>query len=258
MNKIIKITLFFLFVLILTGCIDRTGMVKLPNLEGKTQAEISAIMDELGLTYRFRIEPQVYLDEDTFDQFVKYGNDLRAGKYVYPTDFIPIYTTALPLGINRLDEVTLDIDVTGKSFIKDGIGEVSLVRTTDGDTAQFKDNITGAVFNVRFLGIDTPEVYYQKDPWGTAASKYTADVLRNAKTIILESEGSRMDTYDRYLAWVWLDGKLHNLDMVQQAYSNAKIGKSSKYYQIMTEVEAQVAKTGRRIYGELDPSYNYD
>ncbi|MFA6595981.1 MAG: hypothetical protein WCT00_06670, partial [Bacilli bacterium] len=82
--------------------------------------------------------------------------------------------------------------------------------------------------------------------------------LNNAKTIVLESEGNRRDTYDRYLAWVWLDGKLHNLDLVQQAYSNAKVARSSKYFDIFNEVEALVAKTGRRVFGELDPTFNYN
>ena len=125
------------------GCVDYSEMVKLPDLEGMSQAQISAVMDEVGLSYGFRIEPRVYQNEDEFDKFVRYGNNLRAGKYVCTDEYIPIYTTALPLTVNRLDEVTLDIDVTGLSFVKDGIGEVTLVRPTDGDTARFRDKITG-------------------------------------------------------------------------------------------------------------------
>lgn len=100
-------------------------------------------------------------------------------------------------------------------------------------------------------------MYNTPEPWGKAASAYTSAALNNAQTIVLESEGNRKDTYDRYLAWVWLDGKLHNLDLVQQAYSNAKVGRSSKYFSVFAEVEAEVAKTGRRVFGELDPSFDY-
>ncbi|HHU24007.1 MAG TPA: thermonuclease family protein [Acholeplasmataceae bacterium] len=261
MNTLKKAVFYISLLLLLftfSGCIDYTGMVKLPDLEGMSQAEISAVLDELELTYGFRIEPRVYHSEEEFDKFIKYGNNLRAGKYVYPDEYIPIYTTALPLTVNRLDEVTLEIDVTGLSFVNDGIGEVTLIHPTDGDTAQFRDKITGESLYVRFLGVDTPEVFSQKEPWGSAASAFTASALNNAKTIVLESEGNRRDTYDRYLAWVWLDGKLHNLDLVQQAYSNAKVARSSKYFDIFNEVEALVAKTGRRVFGELDPTFNYN
>lgn len=256
-KKLFYFLSLWLVIIVLAGCVDYSEMVKLPDLEGMSQAQISAVMDELGLSYGFRIEPRVYQNEDEFDKFVRYGNNLRAGKYVCTDEYIPIYTTALPLTVNRLDEVTLDIDVTGLSFVKDGIGEVTLVRPTDGDTAQFCDKITGETFSVRFLGVDTPEVYNTPEPWGKAASAYTSAALNNAQTIVLESEGNRKDTYDRYLAWVWLDGKLHNLDLVQQAYSNAKVGRSSKYFSVFAEVEAEVAKTGRRVFGELDPSFDY-
>ena len=43
--------------------------------------------------------------------------------------------------------------------------------------------------------------------------------MREAKQIVLEAEGVRIDTYDRYLAFVWVDGVLLNLELVQQAYT---------------------------------------
>ena len=81
------------------------------------------------------------------------------------------------------DQVKIDFEYEGKSFINDGVGEVELVYSTDGDTARFKDIITGETFNLRFLGIDTPESTIDKDPWGKAASDYTKKKLQNAKNI---------------------------------------------------------------------------
>ena len=128
------------------------------------------------------------------------------------------------------------------------------------DTAHFIDPYTTSSDNevkVRFLGIDTPESTIENDPWGKAASQYTKQILLNATEIILESEGGQKDTYGRYLAWVWVDGKLLNLMIVQQAYSNSTAPLSSKYGKIMLEVSAQVSKTGRRFFGEIDPNYDY-
>ena len=68
-----------------------------------------------------------------------------------------------------------------------GIGEVKLVRPVDGDTARFRDPIAGVEFSLRYLGIDTPESTWQKDPWGKAASDYSKQRLNAATTIVLEA-----------------------------------------------------------------------
>lgn len=153
------------------------------------------------------------------------------------------------------DETKMDFTYEGKNFLTDGVGEVTLSRCTDGDTAQFS---TGSnTFAVRFLGIDTPESTYRLDPWGKAASSYTCDKLTNASTIVLESEGEKTDGNDRYLAWVWYDGKLLNLELVEQAYSGAKGLGGSKYEDLFYEVESSVQNTDRRVWGEKDPDFDY-
>lgn len=153
------------------------------------------------------------------------------------------------------DELKMDFTYDGKEFIADGIGEVTLTRCTDGDTAQFKSGSN--TFAVRFLGIDTPESTYRLDPWGKAASSYTCEKLTNAETIVLESEGERTDGNDRYLAWVWYDGKLLNLELVEQAYSGAKGLGGSKYEDLFYQVESEVQNTDRRVWGEKDPDFDY-
>jgi micrococcal nuclease len=60
------------------------------------------------------------------------------------------------------------------------------------------------------LFIDTPESTTQVEPFGKEASNFTCTALKKAKKIILETDGKDVyDKYDRLLAWVWLDGKLH-------------------------------------------------
>ena len=157
----------------------------------------------------------------------------------------------------NLKNLKMNFEYEGKSFLTDGIGEVTLVSATDGDTARFKDVVTGQVFKVRFLGIDTPETYAGEDPWGLAASRYTKNRLTNANTIVLESEGAITDTYDRYLAFVWVDGILLNLELIDEAYTNSTLS-SSKYKEVFLKASFAAMSTGRRFYGELDPEYNYE
>jgi micrococcal nuclease len=84
----------------------------------------------------------------------------------------------------------------------------TLAKCTDGDTANFK--INGKIYKTRFLFIDTPESTTQVEPFGKEASNFTCAALKKAKKIILETDGKDVyDKYDRLLAWVWLDGKLH-------------------------------------------------
>ena len=252
--KKIFILLIVFFLTILSRCELESGQVRLPDLEGLSRAQITRKLDRLRINYMFKVKPMVYHDESQFDKFIEYGSGLKAGDYIDRSYFLYVFTTALPLTVNRLHELTLP-DYQGKEFVKDGIGLVQLTRTVDGDTAYFKSGSN--TIKVRFLGIDTPEIYSGVEPWGKAASNHTSKRLREAKQIVLEAEGVRIDTYDRYLAFVWVDGVLLNLELVQQAYTGVSLSSRSKYFEIFTDVENEVMKTGRRYWGELDPDYRY-
>jgi len=159
-----------------------------------------------------------------------------------------LYTTAT-------DALTMDFTYEGLEFIRDGIGEVTLEKCTDGDTATFRSGSN--TFPVRFLGINTPESTYRIDPWGKAASAFTCDKLTNATTIVLEADGDREDGNDRYLAWVWYDGRLLNLELVEQAYTGTTGIVEKKYEDVMYNAELEVSPKDRRIWGELDPDFDY-
>ena len=257
MKKILSIFIL-IFTILLTSCQVEVGenQLRLPNLNGKSRVQIEQILDKLEIEYIFYIENEKVTTQ--YDKFIRYGNGYTAGAVVDKGTFIRIYTTPLHLTYKVSQNVKLDVDYTGKSFINDGIGEVKLVRPVDGDTARFRDPIAGVEFSLRYLGIDTPESTRQKDPWGKAASDYSKQRLNAATTIVLEAEGSRNDLYGRYLGWVWLDGELYNLQVVEEAYSNATCGGDSKYSEYMLDVDAHVQQTGRRFFGEIDPNYDYE
>lgn len=257
-KKILVIMIFVSLLFIVTSC-ENTSNV-LPNLEGMSRAQISEKLDKLNIQYDFFFSSDIIRSDEDLDKFCYYGSNLKAGDHFEPGQYIRVYTTVLPLTVNLLDEVTMDFTVTDEdSFVDDGKGIVTLSRTVDGDTAYFYDKNASDPnernIRVRFIGVDTPESTIQHDPWGKAASTFTANRLRNAKEIILESYGARKDTYNRYLAFVWVDGKLLNLELIQEAYSNSTINSSFKYGNIFISVSVEVSKTGRRFFGETDPNY---
>lgn len=151
--------------------------------------------------------------------------------------------------------MSLDVSYTGKEFIADGIGEVTLSHCTDGDTATFTTG--GQDIALRFLGIDTPESTYRFDPWGKAASAYTCDKLENATTLVLQADGDRTDGNGRYLGWVWYDGRLLNLELVEQAYSSSKSATGLIYSSDLYAAELYAQQTKLRVWGEVDPDFDY-
>ncbi|MBQ8293525.1 MAG: thermonuclease family protein [Bacilli bacterium] len=251
-----KILILFLigFSFILCGC--HKDQIKLPNLTGKTQSECQEILDELGIKYEFEIKKNQYYSEADYDRFYEYGNGLMYGDYIHKDTYLYVYTTPLHLTGNYIDLVKIDFEYQGKDFTDDGVGLVTLANTIDGDTGHFYD-LSGDYVKVRFLGIDTPESTKEHEPWGKAASNFTSNLLKNAKEIVLYQENQKTDAYGRYLAYVWVDGILVNLYVIQEGYSNSTLGSGSKYFEIFTIASIEVSKTGRRFWGELDPNYKY-
>lgn len=260
MNKNITKKFFILCLLVfsifLCGCEFPTTGVVLPDLMGKSQAECKEILDELDIKYQFDIYKDQYYSEQDYDKFYGYGNNLLTGSVVNPGTFIYVYTTPLHLTKTYIDQVTIDFEYEGKDFTTDGVGKVTLVRSVDGDTAHFYD-LSGDYIKVRFLGVDTPESTKEHEPWGKAASSFTAKILSSAKEIVLYQEEQKTDAYGRHLAFVFADGVLVNLYLVQEAYSNSTLSSKSKYFEIFTKASIEVSKTGRRFWGELDPNFTY-
>ena len=161
--------------------------------------------------------------------------------------------------VDYVAQTKLEQDYAGKEFFRDGIGEVTLERCVDGDTAHFKSN--GRLLKVRFLGIDTPESTGAIEPYGKKAANYTASFLKNAKTIVIQSDGNKPEadsTGDRYLGWVWADGKLVNLAVVQKGYSFAKGYIDTRYEDVLYKADRQASEKKWNIWsGKKDDLFNY-
>ena len=163
----------------------------------------------------------------------------------------------IELNTDYTDDLAIDFTYDSTEFIANGIGEVSLVSCVDGDTAIFTEG--SGTFSVRFLGINTPESTYKFEPWGKPASDFTCDKLTTATTIVLEYDASttRTDGNERYLAWVWYDGRLLNLELVEEAYTGSKGVSNLKYESIFYSAEFKTQDSDKRIWGEQDPGFDY-
>ena len=165
-----------------------------------------------------------------------------------------------------VSELKLEASYENKEFFVDGIGEVELYRTIDGDTAYFKTG--GEEAKIRFVSVDTPESTGKIEPWGKAASDFTKEILNTAETIVLQSStGTTPDadsTGSRYLAFIWYridsnsDFRNLNLELVQNGYSRNKSESGALYQDIFIEAGTQAMNLGLHVWSsENDPDYDY-
>ena len=167
-----------------------------------------------------------------------------------------------------------------RDFFVDGIGQVTLRNTIDGDTAHFDAvNHEGREYiKARFYGIDTPESTGKIEVWGKSASLFTSGKLKSAAengTIVISSPAQdyslpQVDsTGSRYLALVWInetvknapveDLVLLNLWVVQEGFSSTKgVDKVPSLAEVFYDADAQAQAFKKHIWSdELDPNYNY-
>lgn len=133
--------------------------------------------------------------------------------------------------------------------------KVKLVKCIDGDTAVFK--IGKEEEKVRFLAINTPEYSKKKkEPYGEEASTYTCDKLEQAEKIELEYDpaSSKRDKYGRILAWVFVDDKLLQEELVSKGYAEVKyVYDTYKYAQRLEKKELKATEKELGIWSEKEP-----
>jgi micrococcal nuclease len=127
--------------------------------------------------------------------------------------------------------------------------KVNFDKCVDGDTAYFI--YKGESLKFRFLSIDTPESTTKKEKYGEEASEYTCKELKQANKIEIEFEenSSKIDKYDRYLAYVFVDGELLQEKLLYNGLAKLKYDKSNyKYEDRLTKAENHAKENFLGIY----------
>jgi endonuclease YncB( thermonuclease family) len=185
------------------------------------------------------------------------------------TEYVP--------AVDYVSQAKLTKDYSGKAFLTDGIGQVTLVEKIDGDTAHFKQT-SGSTLTIkgRYNCIDTPESTGMVEPWGHGASEYNGSLLKSAKTIVLSTDSTAdktpaLDsTGSRYLVYVWVstqenaapsDFTLVNLAICQQGWSKAKGATGTDYGSLFLSASSQASAAKIRVWAPSDVKdcdYNYN
>ena len=96
------------------------------------------------------------------------------------------------------------LDETGET------GRARVVRVIDGDTVQLR-----GVGRVRLIGVDTPE---RGSCFEDAATRFTAARI-GGRRVRYELGEEEKDRYGRTLAYLYRDGKMHNVALVQRGFA---------------------------------------
>ena len=138
--------------------------------------------------------------------------------------------------------------------------QVEFSKCVDGDT--FKIVMDNEIKTVRMLAIDTPESVHptkEAEKYGKESSKYTCDLLTNAKKIELEYDNNsdKLDKYNRVLAWVFVDDYLLQDILVRNGYAEvAYLYNEYKYTNILKEHETLAKLEKLNIWSEEETNDN--
>lgn len=91
-------------------------------------------------------------------------------------------------------------------------GGIKVTRIIDGDTIEITRQTTK---RIRYIGMDTPE----KDECFYTQSKEANKELVDKKEVGLEKDVQEIDKYGRTLAYVFVDGKMVNEELVRQGFA---------------------------------------
>ncbi|HEX77028.1 MAG TPA: thermonuclease family protein [Dehalococcoidia bacterium] len=118
-----------------------------------------------------------------------------------------------------------------------------VTRVIDGDTIE----IAGGQ-RVRYIGIDTPEVYPQLEPWGLEALAAN-ERLVGGKRVRLERDVTDRDRYGRLLRYVYVDDTFVNAELVRLGLARARAyPPDTKYQHILEQAEREARAAGLGIW----------
>jgi micrococcal nuclease len=131
---------------------------------------------------------------------------------------------------------------------------VRVVAVVDGDTIDVA--WAGRGERVRLLGVDTPETVDPDRPvgcYGPEAAAFTQQRLEG-RAVRLRFDRQRRDRFGRLLAYVDVDGRRFNDELLAGGYARLLvIPPNGKHARAMLNQELQARSAGRGLWGACSP-----
>ena len=160
----------------------------------------------------------------------------------------------------------LKLDMTSNTLKQ----EVDVHIYIDGDTTHFNvptSLLAEGVVKARYIAINTPESTGRIEPWGKKASDFTKERLKNATSIIIESDDDKLNadsTGNRYMLWVWYktdemtDYRNLNVEILQNGLAIASNSAQNRYGETCMKAIEQAKAEKLHVYStDKDPDFHY-
>jgi micrococcal nuclease len=129
-----------------------------------------------------------------------------------------------------------------------------VVRAVDGDTIEAR--IGGELEDVRYIGVDTPETVKPGTPvqcFGHRASDFDQRLVEGRRVRLVFGV-ERRDVYGRLLAYVYLDRRFVNAELVRRGLARTlAIAPNTLHEALFRRLELRAARTGRGLWGGCRP-----
>jgi len=121
----------------------------------------------------------------------------------------------------------------------------TVTRVIDGDTITID---TGQ--RVRYIGIDTPEIYPEREIYGSEAWQANRRLVEG-KEVRLELDVSETDKYGRLLRYVYVGDIFVNAELVRQGLAEAKAyPPDTRYQDLLEQLEREARLDGRGMWAK--------
>lgn len=120
-----------------------------------------------------------------------------------------------------------------------------VIKVVDGDTIVIEGG-----YEVRYIGIDTPEVHPRVEAFGMEAWQ-TNRQLVGGKEVRLERDVSETDRYGRLLRYVYVGDTFVNAELVRQGLARAKAyPPDTRHQNYLEQMEAEARQAGRGMWAK--------
>lgn len=130
------------------------------------------------------------------------------------------------------------------------IASAYVTRVVDGDTVEVQ--LDGGEEDVRYIGVDTPETVKPGEPvqcFGPQASAFNHRFVEGEHVRLVFGE-ERRDVYGRLLAYVYLDGRFVNAELVRRGLARTlTIPPNDRFAGQLKRLEIAAARAGRGLWG---------
>ena len=103
---------------------------------------------------------------------------------------------------------------------------------------------------MRYIGIDTPEIYPQLEAFGREAWQANRRLVEG-KEVRLERDVSETDKYGRLLRYVYVDDTFVNAELVRQGLAQVKAyPPDTKYQDYLAKMETEAREAARGMWAK--------